>query len=125
MVSKRLASFGFKPIVGDLVYAPGSEGTEYLDVEDMDAPELGGDEAANGADAGETDSGNKRRAQRNLREVIEITEDTVNNYTIDDVLLPTPGYDIKYPANQVADWYAELLKADGLSFDNFKLSVRY
>lgn len=131
MVSKRLSNLGYKPVIGDLVYAPSADGQDadwFPDAEESDAiaPESEGNEqAANGTETVESDSSNKRRAQRNLREVITIDESNIDDYTIHDVLLPTPGYDIKYPANQVADWYTDLMLTDGLTLDNFKQSVKY
>lgn len=128
VVSKRLAKFGLTPIVGDLVYAsPGS------DEEDIEADtEIVNDESQlkepenERSTEKEGDGGDcKSRAQRNQRKVIAIDESNMQNYTINDVLLPLPGFDITYPSNEVAGWYTELLEADGLSELDFKQSVKY
>ena len=34
------------------------------------------------------------------------------------VLIPTVGYAVKLPNNEMAEWYAEMLQEDGLSMDN-------
>ncbi|EFX80696.1 hypothetical protein DAPPUDRAFT_318408 [Daphnia pulex] len=94
IVSKRIAKFGAKLIVGDLVYAPG--------------------------DSGRRD--NKR--QHNQREVIFIDQNNIHKYTIYDVVLPLPGCNITYPANEVAGWYKDLLLADGLLEKDFNSGLR-
>ncbi len=75
----------------------------------------------------EGDSGrcdNKNR-QQNQREVIFIDQNNIHKYTIYDVVLPLPGCNITYPANEVADWYEDLLLADGLLEKDFNLSLKY
>lgn len=119
VVSKRLAKFGLQPIVGDLVYAPGQaeEGQEA----DFELEEQTEEEGA-ATDGSASPSG--QRAQRNQRQVIFVDEKNIGDYTIQDVLLPLPGYDILYPANEVAQWYQELLAADGMAETSFKQSVK-
>lgn len=40
------------------------------------------------------------------------------------VVLPLPGYNVEYPNNEIKDWYAELLEADGLSFNALKHEIK-
>ena len=121
-MSKRIAKFGLKPILGDLVYVPGSEG------DDMDAEiannENVPDELGSSDKEGDGDK-TRGRAQRNQRKVMTINESNINEFSMKDVLLPLPGFDIEYPANEVANWYTELLAEDGLSESDFKRSVKY
>lgn len=127
VVSKRLSTFGPKPIVGDLVYAPGSSDGDVdpemeLENEEAEQVEPEADPSSDKDDDGEKSN---KKAQRNQRKVIFIDDNNIHNYTINDVLLPLPGFDITYPANEVATWYTELLQADGLSEMDFKQSTKY
>lgn len=45
-------------------------------------------------------------------------------YTIRDIVLPTPGYDIAYPANELQQVYVELMARDGLDPMQMRRSVR-
>jgi tRNA pseudouridine13 synthase len=56
---------------------------------------------------------------------VSIDKNNILNYTIADVVLPLPGYDVTYPDNEVADWYKDLLLADGLSEVDFERSAKY
>ena len=49
-----------------------------------------------------------------------VTADTVSNYSIEDVVLPLPGYDVKYPENGTKAWYQELMAQDDLDVDNLR-----
>lgn len=51
-------------------------------------------------------------------------EDDLQNYTITDVVLPMPGYDITYPDNAVKDLYKTILEEFGLTLDMPKQSVK-
>lgn len=45
-------------------------------------------------------------------------------YSIEDVALPLPGYDVRYPEHSVADYYQELLSADGIDIENMRNKVK-
>ena len=53
-----------------------------------------------------------------------MTEENVSNVQITDVVHPLPGFDVKYPANIVKQWYEDILKADGLNESSFKHKIR-
>lgn len=128
VVSKRLAKFGLKLIVGDLVYAsPGSDedGIEANTEIGNDALEAKESENERSREKESDDGYSNSRAQRNKRPVITIDERNIDKHTIYDLLLPLPGYDITYPSNEAAGWYTELLAQDGLSEMDFKQSVKY
>jgi tRNA pseudouridine13 synthase len=75
----------------------------------------------------EVDSGGRdnNKRQHNQREVIFIDKNNIHKYTIYDVVLPLPGSNITYPANEVADWYKDLLLADGLLEKDFNSGLKY
>lgn len=45
-------------------------------------------------------------------------------YSIEDVALPLPGYDIRYPEHAVVEYYQELLSADGIDIENMRNKVK-
>lgn len=53
-----------------------------------------------------------------------LTAEECANYTIYDVVLPLPGYDITYPEN-MKDCYKEILEKYGLSLEMTKQKVKY
>lgn len=52
--------------------------------------------------------------------LVVLTSDNIQEYSIHDVVLPMPGHSIEYPKNEVHEWYREMLKNDGLDLDNMK-----
>ncbi|KAJ2129569.1 multisubstrate pseudouridine synthase 7, partial [Coemansia sp. RSA 788] len=44
-----------------------------------------------------------------------VTEENASDYSIYDVVLPLPGWDVRYPEHQVKNVYEELMAKDGLS----------
>ncbi|XP_058511960.1 pseudouridylate synthase PUS7L isoform X2 [Ochotona princeps] len=48
-------------------------------------------------------------------------EELANMYAIHQVVLPVPGYSVRYPENLVGRWYQELLSRDGLQTCSFRL----
>ncbi|XP_057372369.2 pseudouridylate synthase 7 homolog, partial [Daphnia carinata] len=116
IASKRLATFGLHPIIGDLVYATNNnkntdQENQNLELEKNPLIEMVGDR-----DDCETNE------QGNHRKVMFIDENNIHKYTVYDVVLPLPGYHTVYPANQIAFWYQELLQADGLTDADFSRS---
>lgn len=53
-----------------------------------------------------------------------LTEDDLQTYTIFDVALPLPGYDITYPENDVKEWYRKMLKEYDLELEMPKQRVK-
>jgi tRNA pseudouridine13 synthase len=46
--------------------------------------------------------------------VRQLTEDDLDKYTIFDVVMPLPGFDVEYPSGSIGELYMEIMKADGL-----------
>lgn len=58
------------------------------------------------------------------QEIKILDEKDVENYTIYDIALPLPGFDVKYPENEVKEWYKEILEGYGLSLEMHKQKVK-
>ncbi|XP_068129744.1 pseudouridylate synthase PUS7L [Hyperolius riggenbachi] len=48
-------------------------------------------------------------------------EEAENVYFIHEVVLPMPGHSVKYPSNQVGQWYKEALSKSGLQSSKFRV----
>lgn len=55
---------------------------------------------------------------------IVIDESNIHNYTIHDVVMPLPGFDVIYPKHKVAVAYEEMLAADKLDIKNMRHRVK-
>ncbi|XP_072915137.1 pseudouridylate synthase PUS7L isoform X2 [Hemitrygon akajei] len=44
-----------------------------------------------------------------------------STYSIDQVVLPMPGYSVQYPCNKLSSWYQEALAQDGLETSRFRI----
>ncbi|XP_027429822.1 pseudouridylate synthase 7 homolog isoform X3 [Zalophus californianus] len=53
-----------------------------------------------------------------------IDEEDVNNYSIHDVVMPLPGFDVIYPKHKISEAYREMLTADNLDIDNMRHKIR-
>ncbi|RKP11202.1 pseudouridine synthase [Thamnocephalis sphaerospora] len=49
-----------------------------------------------------------------IRKVELVTAENVQQYQSKDIVLPLPGYDVRYPENDIGDFIAELMHKDGL-----------
>ncbi|KAL8602843.1 hypothetical protein ACOMHN_056337 [Nucella lapillus] len=103
VASRRLQTFGLKPVVGDLVLSPDTP------MESDPTEEQGGEEQ----------EGDRRPGKAKAHPVV-LDESTVTKHTIYDVVLPLPGFDVTYPTNEVGSWYKEILEKDDLDIDNMR-----
>ncbi|XP_021517118.1 pseudouridylate synthase 7 homolog isoform X2 [Meriones unguiculatus] len=53
-----------------------------------------------------------------------IEDDDVDNYSIHDVVMPLPGFDVIYPKHKISEAYREMLTADSLDIDNMRHTIR-
>uniref|UniRef100_A0A7S3HDG6 TRUD domain-containing protein n=1 Tax=Spumella elongata TaxID=89044 RepID=A0A7S3HDG6_9STRA len=90
--SRRLKLHGANVIVGDLVLVSGSNG-------------------ASGAVAEQ----NASESSSPVVSVVTVEDVASQRYTMEDVVLPLPGYESIYPENDIGTYYDELLAADGLT----------
>lgn len=58
--------------------------------------------------------------------VTVLTEEHLKSgqFTIHDVVLPLPGYDVVYPDNEFKEHYRQIMANDGLDIDNMRRKVR-
>ena len=106
--SYRWKQFGNRVLEGDLVLVsdhrdkvPDQETAEDVDADGEEIVRPAADDRANSAD----DIYVRARA-------LTKEEADSGKYTIFDVVLPTPGYDILYPSNPVADFYNSFMGSE-------------
>ncbi|RKL34764.1 hypothetical protein BFJ70_g8120 [Fusarium oxysporum] len=96
--SRRWELHGENVIAGDLIIAP-TESTPLVSGQDQD-----GDDIINPV---EDDEDAPVRARPLTAE-----EAASGNYTIFDIVLPTPGYDVVYPENDIGEFYKDFMGRD-------------
>ncbi|CAN6611080.1 multisubstrate pseudouridine synthase 7 [Trichomonascus vanleenenianus] len=101
--SERVKRYGLKVIPGDLV----------ID-----------DEQSTPAEKQETPGFEEDVKEDTFVRARVVTEEDLKTKTIFDIVLPTPGFDIKYPENEVSKVYHEIMAADGLDINNMKRNIR-
>ncbi|KAF5668896.1 pseudouridine synthase [Fusarium heterosporum] len=97
-VSRRWELHGENVIAGDLIIAP-TESTPLVSGQDQD-----GDDIINPV---EDDEDAPVRARPLTAE-----EAASGRHTIFDIVLPTPGYDVVYPENDIGEFYKEFMGRD-------------
>ncbi|KAG4306316.1 hypothetical protein PORY_000304 [Pneumocystis oryctolagi] len=97
-VTERLRRFGFSPVEGDLVICDQviHSKDDVIDLESFDSQT--------------SDSVKIRKISR----AKHLTKNDLANYSIYDIVLPTPGHDILYPDNCIKDFYLDFMKKDGI-----------
>ncbi|ESO12071.1 hypothetical protein HELRODRAFT_63211, partial [Helobdella robusta] len=58
------------------------------------------------------------------KSVSVVSEENIGYVKLTDVVLPLPGFDVKYPDNEIKIWYDELLSSDGLHVNSFNHKIR-
>lgn len=106
VASERIKRFGMKPMVGDLVLiAPDNEASE----ETLEKEKIEEDVK-----------------QETFIRARPITQEEIDSgsKTIYDVVIPTPGFDILYPDNELKQVYIDTMKKDDLDPDNMRRNLR-
>ncbi|SCO33115.1 related to pseudouridine synthase TruD/Pus7 [Fusarium fujikuroi] len=96
--SRRWELHGENVIAGDLIIAP-TESVPLVSGQDQD-----GDDIINPV---EDDEDAPVRARP-----LTVEEAASGNYTIFDIVLPTPGYDVVYPENDIGEFYKDFMGRD-------------
>lgn len=120
--SERIKLFGLKVVAGDLVLAKEDEDKEVGKVK----------KTVSSTDPDEFDPENDESIQEDVKKdqyirARVVTEEEIkeNKYTIYDVVLPTPGFDVQYPENeQLRKVYSDIMAKDGLDPFNMARKVR-
>lgn len=127
VASRRIRDLGYRLVPGDLVFVDKS--AEHVDLEpvlDVEAA-LEQNETVQQVDKEEPDQSEQSPELSHFKSLVKpLTEADIESgsYTIFDIVLPLPGHDIAYPANECATWYEELLAADGLSSEKLKQKTK-
>lgn len=105
-VASMRCKLGLNAMEGDLVF------TEEPQVLEKPAAE----------DTGEDIEVDEIIESKFLAMVRPLTKDEIDsgNFTIFDIVLPLPGHDIKYPANEIGEAYVDLLCKDNLTSEKLK-----
>ena len=53
-----------------------------------------------------------------------VTEENIGQFTIFDVVLPTPGHDVRYPHNELMQCYTDLMAEDGLDPSSMQRNIK-
>ncbi|EAQ89064.1 hypothetical protein CHGG_05683 [Chaetomium globosum CBS 148.51] len=105
VATRRWSKYGAKVIEGDLVLVTGSRRRDRAD-----------DDEFNPYDDNDDDN---IYAQAHALTASDVAS---GKYTIFDVVLPTPGYDVSYPRNEIGEYYVEFMgKPENGSLSPFEM----
>ena len=109
-VSERLRRFGRQVLIGDLV----------VERENADLIEnVAVDEIADVVEE-EPEDEEAKGERRVVNPVIDVTEENIGKYTIEDVVMPMVGHNVNLPKNvELAKIITDLLLKDGITMTNF------
>jgi len=109
IASLRIDKYGLKVVAGDLVLEESNE-----------KPTIEGDDVENAAFEEDVRTDKYQRARPITEE-----EAKTGKFTIYDVVLPTPGFDIKYPEiPEIKKGYEDLMSKDGLNPEDMVRKVK-
>ncbi|OCF33095.1 tRNA pseudouridine13 synthase [Kwoniella heveanensis CBS 569] len=115
VVSERIKMSGTEPLVGDLVFVDKNSKADG-DVQDLDAiPAHMKDKHGKPV---------RKWTTTSSPDVKALTAEDLPNYTIFDVVVPLPGWDVDYPGGEIGELYEKLLKADGLDAHRMRRDQR-
>ena len=63
------------------------------------------------------------KPKAHLKPVV-LTAENITQFSISDVVLPLPGYDVIFPENETQQWYKEQLEKDGMGNFDFVHRVK-
>ena len=108
VASERWRKWGSAVMPGDLVlikeHVDKVEGTKEAPAVDAEGDVV--------VEAGVTDRSTKFEDSITRARLLSEDEAKSGSYSIFDVVLPTPGYDILYPANEIGEYYTSFMASD-------------
>lgn len=111
-ITKRVQLYGLKPQIGDLV-------RNKIEQKRLKNQKFNAARKSGGSTIGVKGESDEES------EAIYLTEANIaTGYTIHDVVLPLPGYDVLYPKNDIKAYYEEILASDGLDLDSFRNKIK-
>lgn len=117
VASRRLKELGYQLIPGDLVYVDKTVSAE-LPIEDAPI------ELQDNPPEEESEESSETSVFKNLVKPLTEADIASGQYTLFDVVLPLPGHDITYPANECGKWYEDMMAEDGLSSEKLKSKIK-
>ncbi|SCU95534.1 LAME_0F12508g1_1 [Lachancea meyersii CBS 8951] len=107
VASKRIELFGLEIVAGDLILDDG--------LNQASEPCNGGEDAATVKEDDEDFAEDLREAHFERARPVTQEEVDSGKYSINDVVLPSPGFDVVYPGNEtLRQLYVEVMSKDGL-----------
>lgn len=119
IVSRRIKEFGLELKAGDLIYTDNKAITEVIDDEISEQIDGDEDEKIPQSDIEIADTENLSRFRTMVKPLTQADIDS-GTYSVFDVVMPLPGFDITYPNNDCSRWYEERLAKDELSSEKLK-----
>lgn len=110
-VSERIRRFGRQVLIGDLVVQKENADLIENDME-LEAGEANEEDKAEGEEV--------KEKPRVVNPVVDVTEENIADYTIEDVVMPMVGHDIRMPKNEdLVKIIHDLMTKDGITMTNF------
>ena len=109
--SKRIETYGYQVVVGDLVVADISSLRQRGSADDEDT--TAGD--ANNTDSKDISSDKNGSSSAGANIIVVKSEEEAKAYTMSNVVMPIPGPNSLLPENDIGEYIRELLAKDGLS----------
>lgn len=119
VASRRIKTWGLELHPGDLILIDKTSNVTEIIECDVDQTETTEDD-----DVQEEENNSEISIQKGLARHLTEKDIASNEYTIADVVLPLPGFDIFYPNNETADWYTEYLASDDLDTEKLKQKIK-
>ncbi|KAI9808229.1 MAG: hypothetical protein M1825_004686 [Sarcosagium campestre] len=123
VASERWVRFGRQVVEGDLVLVNRGRDLEQVAVDDAEDIDESGESIVH--PTGEEHAG---KVEDQFQRARPLTKEEVasGHFTIFDVVLPTPGFDVVYPANSLKDYYVDFMQSElGGRLDPFNMRRKW